>query len=323
MVPLRRHASNRGAYAAFGIAAVIVVAVGGWLSYPRYPDVPTRDGSRAPDHAYAAGGEGCAPDRLRAITSKAKAASESARCTDAEHEEQRNEEAASEARYSSDLAKQAVSVAEYQGWVFWGQALATAAAFIAAVTAAWAAYRAFRAAEGTLTHAQEVAEAELRPYVFPGEVVWHYLNTPGNPDDIMSWRMSTPFRNSGKTPAKRVVINSNDKVFSLDGVPKDFSFPDGDTTYALGSIGPAQSITHRKVMPVAEFEDLYRKEARQFVWVWVEYSGTAKRRYRTECCYEIIVPNDPVVKESYQFMQAVLIDRFNGSDDTCQRDPKT
>jgi hypothetical protein len=250
--------------------------------------------------------------------------SERSACESAEQEEQRNQEAANETWYESDIAKQALGVARYQGRVFWWQALAASGAFIAAGVAAWGAYRAFLAAEGTLTHAQSVSEAELRPYMFPAEVAWHHMNTPGNPDDIMNWRITVVWKNSGQTPARKVAIVSSHEVFDLTGFPDDFGFPDKESHKFVGAVGPAQSIAHRKEIPLADFEVVYQKMKRQFFWMWVEYSGIAPgKRYRTECCYEIVVPNDPTVKDSWQFMQATFTDRFNGFDDTCYHQPKT
>lgn len=323
MSAVRGHARRVRSYLALGISIVGLASLGYYLA-PRYPDQPTRHAAQAPAHTYRPGGTGCDPRELVSIGKKVRRASEQARCAEADQEEQRAQDGLSEARYASDIAKQALATAEYQGWAFWCQALAAAAAFLAACFAGWAAYRAFRAAEATLSHAQEVAEAELRPYVFLGEVAWHYMNDPKNIKKVSNWRISLIWKNSGQTPAKRVFSVSSYQVFELSGPPDDFGFPDLFASQLVGSIGPGQTLIHRRELPVADFEAAYRNKKRLFLWAWIEYDGpSAQKRFRTEVCHEIIVRNDPTVQENWQFMQANLIGPFNGSENTCMHNPKT
>jgi hypothetical protein len=225
---------------------------------------------------------------------------------------------------ASDIAERNLSLTLRQAKSGFVQTLATVMAFVAACFAGWAAYRAYRAAEDTLSHARNVADAELRPYVFTAETNWHYMNNPANADDITHWRISVVWKNSGQTPARRIHISSNHESFGPDGLPRDFNFPDKENSRLVGSVGPGQFIIDRNEMPLADFEAVYQKEKRKFFWCWLEYDGNVSgKRYRTECCYEIIVSNDPTIGASWRFMQATLTDRFNGPDETCQHQPKT
>jgi hypothetical protein len=234
MVANGRDARRWGAYAALGIAILAVLGSATWLFHPRYPDVPSRDRAHAPQHAYQAGGEGCRPDRLRLLPNTAKANGERTRCAEAAQNEQRAQEAVSEARYASDIAKQALLVSEYQGWAFFWQALAAIAALIAAGVAAYFAMRAVRAADKTLEHARASSERELRAYVYP-ESVRIKRTSPGK------WEIYFRFKNFGSTPAHKVDAVWGAEVVKSNGEePRDDIDFDGASLF--GSLAPTDSV---------------------------------------------------------------------------------
>jgi hypothetical protein len=277
MIPVRRYAGRWGAYVTGGIAILAFLAIAGWFSYPRYPNPPSRDTSRAPNHAYKAGGSGCRPDRLRLIREATKAAHERDRCDEAEQEEERNQESANETRYLSDITEQTLSVARYQGWAFYWQALATVAAFIAASIAAVFAGQAATAANRTFRHQRWTTEREMRPYIFVYEfylVKSPKLNSPHKID--VSHNVKRPlkrtvygeWKNSGNTPAKNISLSVRAALFRKgDQIPiNDF----GPFTFK-GPIEPKGFFGHEiEVESWAEHYDMRKilSVGRHEIHVW-------------------------------------------------------
>lgn len=192
MVHTRSHARHWGAYIAAGIGLLVVLALVGWALHPRYPDIASRSTADAPRHDYTAGGDSCRPDRLRLLPDNSYGSSERARCAEAEEEKQRIQDATSETRYASDISKQALLVAEYQGWTFFWQALAAIGALLAASIAALYAKRA-------VDETRRIGEAQARAYVSARSIKGEFLVTKAFP------MIELTVSNSGQSPARNFV----------------------------------------------------------------------------------------------------------------------
>ena len=149
MVAIRGNASNWRSHVAFGLAVIFLLSVVAWRLSPRYPNEPSRGTPQAPGHSDAKSDNRCAPDHLGRLPRNAKADAERTRCAESKKEEERDERAADEARYGSDIAKQALIVSEYESWALFWQTLAAVGAFLAAICAAYFAGKAvIHTAEG-------------------------------------------------------------------------------------------------------------------------------------------------------------------------------
>jgi hypothetical protein len=234
MVPLRQYRRRWSKHAALGVTACIVTALLVLWSYPKYPDVPNRHDSRAPQHSYQAGGDGCSPDRIAKLAKGVNAARERANCANAEQEEQRAQEAASEARYQSDVAKQTLEVARYQGWVFWWQATAATGAFAAAIFAVLFAKQAAFAADKTLEQSRISTEVELRSYIYP-----EFVNIKCR--NFVDWSIYIKIKNFGNAPAHDVNVRWGTSYEQwLDGGPT--SWPGHTELDRFGSLPPTDYV---------------------------------------------------------------------------------
>lgn len=320
MVAIRRYARRGGAYAALGIAIAAVLSLTWLYILPEQPNITGQQASQGPENGYYPGGAGCKPWKLAALPA-GKGLKEADRCAEA-YEKHRIDQ--------QNLNEQGrlVSATERNVWLVSAQvqegriqALATVAAFIAAAIAAWGAYRAYRAAEATLEHAQAVSDAELRPYVFVEKTSWEYLHDRDNVDLIMSWRLCVTIRNTGKTPAKRIISNFNMRP-SPDIIDDAFDFTYSNANRSIGSLGPNQPITSNTEIPMAVVNDAWTRTTRHYVWGFFEYDGVKMgERFRTECCFQIFTNDNPSSKDARIF--AVLTEVHNGADESAKYQPQT
>lgn len=226
-------------------------------------------------------------------------------------------------RWAVGIGLATIFAAFLQATIFIGQIIYLRQTVKEGRNAISAATRAAEAAEKSLAHAQAVSETELRPYVYVDETFWHWMHVPGDENIIMNWRYSIVWKNTGKIPAKRVVIETNHAAFPGE-IPKDFDYPDLETDYqTCGSMGPGHSITNRTEISVDLIEKIWKGEERRYLWSWVEYDGfPGIGRHRSETCVEIRCTEDPrhLVATA---VNAPIHGPFNGSDETAYQKPKT
>jgi hypothetical protein len=116
------------------------------------------------------------------------------------------------------------------------------------------------------------------------------------------------------------------------GTPGDIDFPDvvmgnGQKIAGRTFIGPGSEKDAGILnMPLAILNEFPKKNLRLFGWGWAEYGDVFRPgvRSRAEYAFEVVVTGDlwrapdEKVKAPFQF---VVLDRHNGCDDECYRQP--
>lgn len=183
-------------------------------------------------------------------------------------------------------AEQANMISDRGFWVtFWG----TIAVLISVIFTAWAAVaasRAARAAERSVSHANESMVTQLRPYVSLDRTNFEIHR--GN--EIETWRVILEWKNTGQTPARNVSTTCSS--LTAEGLPEGFDFPDyGPPVIARSLIGPGQIMRVWVDFPPDQVTRLKAREGRGFAWGWIEYDDSfpGTPRHRTENSFEVVL----------------------------------
>jgi hypothetical protein len=185
-------------------------------------------------------------------------------------------------------------------------------------------------AKRTLRIAQDSADAAKeqvavsrsaleRAYVFCEHITSHWTAIKET-EEVTKWTFTIVWRNSGKTPTRRAINNTNKwEGTHVGALPSDFDYPDYEASDPF-LIGP-KAVMHAGVFDIS-VETLIAMRAgntRTYVWGWCDYddvfAGTP--RHRSEFCFEIIVTGNPIYKNG-----GFLYKRhgpFNGFDEECFR----
>lgn len=140
---------------------------------------------------------------------------------------------------------------------------------------------------------------------------------------ITKWTFFAVWKNSGKTPTRRLTSNINFWVGENAGpIPADFDFPDYSASQR-SMIGPG-AIMHgdRLDITVDQLQKIRAGTGHAYIWGWAEYNDVfdGTDRHRLEFCFEIRVIGNPSYKEGgFGF---ALHGPFNGYDEDCYRKPK-
>jgi hypothetical protein len=223
LVPARRHARNRGAYAAIGLAIVAIgVAAAVALSPWNGPKPAGPQEFASAEHKAWPGKNGCDAQAVAKIAPPGKQRQRAEDCAeDAEHHRE-EEDNRLQARRTADATEYAAAMSRQQAfigaWTFGIVVMALGASV-------WAAYAAYKAAEtaedaleradATLDHARMSAEQENRAYIAVSHI------RLANATSIRRWRIEAEMRNSGQTPATNVkVLHGGDTTFFPPGRPE-------------------------------------------------------------------------------------------------------
>lgn len=184
-------------------------------------------------------------------------------------------------------------------------------------------------AEGAATH-----QRESRPYVFLSGLGVEWLHDNTTLDKIASYRVILEWRNTGRTPARRVKAWLNVKAFDAPGkTPESDAFADiPGFIQEAQSVGPLLGFSSRTQVDAKDVQQAFADGRSVFAWGWVEYDGFGGGgRHRTEICCELSPSGDPTLlipgPEGKLFMANPLRDSFrtsfNASDADCVHKPKT
>ena len=244
MVPDRGHGGHwRVVVAVVGLTIALTC---GWaLLAPRAPDIPRSEYLRGKQSGYQAGGPECEPNRLERLVGPNAESERHACAKDAEEYRLTTEDLVQQTR-SANAANLIVDLTYGQSLIaHWGL-LAGVLTMVAAVAAAYFAWRAAKATEQSVEEAkaatraadQSVAETkataqrQLRAYVF----VERILLTEHGIDN--STYISIKIRNTGQTPAYKFRIWTQieynpDRMATFD----PYTLPDRQGKFARMDIG--------------------------------------------------------------------------------------
>lgn len=169
-----------------------------------------------------------------------------------------------------------------------------------------------------LVHSRESSERQSRAYVFLesisfGNELAVSTKTINYIKPIVKWT------NSGATPAKNVVACCN-FVFSDVRQSDNFKFPDG--LRENFEMGPNSSFaSHSLNIPVGNVANADSDKCTLFIWGWIDYDDVfSTKRRRTEFNREVKVSKAADGEPTY-FFSPIAAGKFNGSDETCTRNP--
>lgn len=194
-------------------------------------------------------------------------------------------------------------------------ALAVTVVFSARATKA--ATEASRAAAHSMEHLDYYSSLEFRPYLVSGNVTQEWDKASNGA--IARLRYGVEIKNTGKTPARRVIAQVDSDLFDTP-VRHDWTFPYSQKNHATLMIGPGLSIIQNgRWFSHDEIREVIDKKKRMHIWGWVEYQGFRYgERYRTEFHYTVLLSGDSHT-EGALYRTAHLGEGHNGMDETCKR----
>ena len=253
----------------FAALGFIVAAAALWIALR--PERPVRPGQyvEASYREYRPGGPACDPQRLNRMKGR-EAANERQRCGEAAEEHRLKRDDLVQQTRSADAADAQVNLTYSQSRMMLAGAIIGLLTLIAAGYAAWYAKRAAEAAEKGVRQAEDVSEAQLRAYLYPGLFkIEHLVGS--------SWRCFVPLINGGNTPATDVKTHFVAKV-----VPMPLKMADiwecslsGIMYSALGPKAERQLNAPVVISPVVEAQILKHEKAvlAQFLIGYTTYAG--------------------------------------------------
>jgi hypothetical protein len=252
--------------------------------------------------------------------------------TDHEAEEERQER-----KEKAELDRRLVALTGDLAFFTAGLFAATAALVLATAALAYYAFKqsrdmkaSIKISEGAATTARDQVKLSRealisteRAFVF-AQNVESFWTADKATETIIKWTFFVVWKNSGKTPTRKMASNINSWIGVDAGpLPVDFDFPDYGGAQR-NMIGPA-TIMHgdRVDISVDQLQKIRAGTAHAYLWGWAEYSDVfaGTDRHRSEFCFEIIVTGNPSYKEG-RFGFA-LHGPFNGYDEDCYRKPQS
>jgi hypothetical protein len=205
-------------------------------------------------------------------------------------------------------------------------AVATVLQFCALLYQGYWLQRSVRLAETALTSAEQAFLFQHGVAITPIKGI----------DGMMrGWQFIFSWKNSGSTPARRVLLHTSlhtllrtNPLTDPGDLPSDFDFPDTygfrePTEQVRLSIGPqGEMASNPKTIDMFDLDEAYSRRRRIFMYGWADYTDIFPKtpRHRTEFCFEIvtIVKPDEELAGRSPFLYFAY-GRHNGAEDECYR----
>ncbi|QXX73315.1 hypothetical protein [Methylovirgula sp. HY1] len=125
-----------------------------------------------------------------------------------------------------------------------------------------------KAADDQVKLSREALITTERAYVFCERILSHWTATKQKEEIITKWTFTPVWRNSGKTPTKRGMMNANTWVSTAgEDLPADFEFPDYGDGPRLFFIGPETTMHIGGIdISIDVLQRIYAKTAHAYVW---------------------------------------------------------
>jgi hypothetical protein len=171
----------------------------------------------------------------------------------------------------------------------------------------------------------EIFKSQNRAFVYLEPLKLESMSTEG--EISTAWRIRASFRNSGTTPARRLLIDIQRSDLS-DAQLEYFPFTPDYSGARRMFIGPQASIEiHGPVFGVGDIESLFgENKIHVLIWGWAEYDDAfSTSRHRTEFCFElsgdVVVDLDhPLATQNVPHF--IMYNRHNGADGECMYRPR-
>ena len=185
-----------------------------------------------------------------------------------------------------------------------------------------------RAAQESIKLARDSLIIENRAYLTPVEfLIGKAMDV--NSHRIYEWRFTPTWKNTGKTPAKKVRQLTNAGFFPKEGLPPNFDFPDMRLLHPNQLFAKVIGADFITMAPHCEITAFLVRDAlkthRFFLWCWIEYQDIFPETpiRRSEYCGELVAIGDladPRISPEKAFRWD-SVDKFNGMDEDCHRKP--
>jgi hypothetical protein len=315
MVHAGRHARNRGAYVAAGIALALGPAA---RAQPPNDSHSARPASAPAQQAPANSGQ---PSDLPAVKNAVE------RVAGALEAKNRYDQSAKGQQDAHDAAQAAKEAACWAGWMLVAAVVETLVTG-AGVVLVWRTLRHVRdtatetkntatAAKDTLDHAKIAAQQQLRAYVTFEKIEINWASDS-------TGTVQAFWTNTGHTPTQRGIARVALRIETTE-LPGDFNYPDVDSEPASSiSLGGGQTQSAFTLSRI-KLSDIERIEPGIYfinAWGWIEYNDVFEntKRHRTEFATALhvlggVTGNKQIVWEGRG--------PFNGADGDCYRQPTT
>jgi hypothetical protein len=182
-----------------------------------------------------------------------------------------------------------------------------------ALGAVWAA----AAATCSVRVAQNTAQKELRAYLTP--------EVATSRDNRGTYALRVTWKNTGNTPALRMVTTLRKKTIVGADLPTGYRYPGvrAEDASDVSTFGSGQDRSGGSIQfPLIDLTLISQGNRSVFVWGAAEYNDVIKSkiRRRTEFCYRVAVRE--ISKGQYSFGYR-LYGPHNGMDETCHKQPET
>lgn len=173
----------------------------------------------------------------------------------------------------------------------------------------------------------EISKAQNQAFVYLEPLKVRPMAT-GDDEVTVEWMVHISFKNSGTTPATRLIVDVRRAVLSTAEL-HSFSFvPDYSRSQKL-FLGPqASAEIYGPTFGVRNIEDTFgQNKTHILVWGWAEYEDVfSTARHRTEFCFELTgeyVADLDRPSASHHVPYFVMHPRHNGADDECMHQARS